>query len=80
MTTQLWTEEKQVRLFEEHLEHSAVPASVISAQLNEARTLLEVTVGIPDVADLSTRRSVFAVANELEAEANLTILCFFRSR
>jgi hypothetical protein len=80
MTTQLWAEEKQVRAFEEHLEHAALPASVVSAQLNDAKTLLEVTVGVPDVGDWRLRHSVLAVANEVEAHANLTILCFFRAR
>lgn len=79
MTTQLWAEEKQLRIFEEHLEHAALPVSVVSAQLNEANTLLEVTLDVPDVADWRLRHSVLAVANEVEAHANLTILCFFRN-
>jgi hypothetical protein len=80
MTTQLRAEEKQVRLFEERLAQADLPVSMMSAWLNEAHSLLEVTVAVPDVADWDVRRGVLAVANDVEADANLTVLCYFRSR
>jgi hypothetical protein len=80
MTTQLRAEEKQVRLFEERLGHAELPVSIVSAWLNDPHSLLETTIAIPDISDWSLRHHVLQVAQTVEADANLTVLCYFRQR
>lgn len=79
MTTQLRAEEKQIRLFEEYLAQAELPVRMLQAELAETM-VLEVTLEVSDVADWQLRHAVLAVANEIERDANLTVVCFFRAR
>ena len=73
--------EKAEALFAEGLEYARLNdrVAILSAELVDRASILELELAVPDILDWDLRWSVLAVAQRMEQDhPTLTVVCFFR--